>query len=169
MEGPLSCEAESGYPPPGSVGRTCPQEGKQPSQLAIVGPPAAAGSPGGCRSRPFSFLLPWAILRRRGCEDWSWAGGRTGFGFLCFVSLMLSSCFSPSLPCWPPNGKVTFPKKGEDTPKKASQAPKPLPAPLAGFSLKAARGHLQWEFCGKENKLCDGPSQTPRSSAHTKC
>ena len=92
VEGPLSCEAESGYPPPGSVGRTCPQEGKQPSQLAILGLPAAAGSPGGCRSRPFSFLLPWAILGRRGCEDWSWVGERTGFGFLCFVSL---KCYPP--------------------------------------------------------------------------
>ena len=97
---------------------------------------------------------------------WEGEDVRTGAGrgenWLWFSRLrlpdVLSSYFSPSLPRWPPNGKVTFPEKGEDAPEKASQAPEPLLAPLAGFSLKAAGGHLQREFCEKENKFCDSPS-----------
>ena len=159
-----------GVPPSWECGEDVPTGGE--AALA-AGHPGAAGS---CREpgrMPFSALLFPPPLGYSGKER-MWGlelGGRENWLWFSLLRLpeVLSSCFSPSLPCWPPNGKATFPKKGEDTPKKASQVPKPLPAPLAGFSLKAAGGHLQREFCGKENKLCDSPSQTPRSSPHTKC
>ena len=115
---------------PGSMARTCPQERKQPSQLAGQGAAGSCREPrGGRPSLPMSCLLRKALLGRKGCEDWSWGWGRNLLWFsLLHLPDVLSSCLSPSLPCWPQNGKVTFPEKGRDTPKK-ERLPDPQTSP----------------------------------------
>lgn len=117
--------ADRRHHPPGKRGQPVPT-GEEAALAAgrLGGSQQLQGVPERTPFSALSCLLPKAILGKGGCEDWSWGRGQNLPWFsLLHLPDVLSPSFSSSLPCWSPNGTVTFTEKRGDTPKKDSASP----------------------------------------------